>query len=112
MDYRCPPQIQQVLPLAQIAGAVALPLANVCQAMFHRHPLAQLGPPLRRQLPLTQLLQQALVHMNADAPPRLAACTTLTQGAATTSLGTKLDVSANSERHHHSIRTAYFLPLP
>src|SRR5437899_2378496 len=71
MDYRCPPQIKQVLPLAQIASAVTLPLADVGQAMFHRNSLAQLGSSVRRQLPLAHLLQQTLVGMNTDAPASL-----------------------------------------
>jgi hypothetical protein len=37
--------------------------------VFHRDLLAQLSPPLRRELPLSQLLQQALVRVDANSAP-------------------------------------------
>lgn len=52
VNHGTPPQIEEILADAPIAGASALPSANLCECMLHRDPFAQLLAALRRLLPL------------------------------------------------------------
>lgn len=70
MDDGDAAQVEQVLALAEVAGAVTLPVPQMRQTVFDRHSLAQLGPARWRRLPRAELHQQLFVGMNADAAPR------------------------------------------
>ena len=67
LDDGTPPEVEEVLALAGIASAIALPMADVRQIVFDGHALAQLGPAGRGQLTLTQFLEQTLIGMDRDA---------------------------------------------
>ena len=64
LDHGVTPQVEQVLALPTVAGARPLPAPDVCQVMLDRNPFPQFRPPGRRQLALTQLLEQPLIAMN------------------------------------------------
>lgn len=51
---RAAAQVEQILALAAIAGATALPMADTGQRMLDRHTLAQFGPADRGVLALAQ----------------------------------------------------------
>lgn len=112
MNHRCPPQVEQVLALAPIAGAVTLPVTDVRQAMLHWHALAQLCPPLGGQLTLAQLLHQALITMDTHAPPGFARRTAWAQGTPAATVGRKDDVAPRRKRNHDPIRTLDRALLP
>jgi hypothetical protein len=54
------PQIKEMLAAAAVASTMSLPATNVCEGVFHRYPLSQLGSALWCQLPFTQLLEAVL----------------------------------------------------
>ena len=84
MHDRTAPQIKDILSDSTVAGASALPAPNVCQGMFYGYPLPQLCTSLGCLLACSQLLQQGFIGMNADATPRGARRTALSQRTACT----------------------------
>jgi len=67
MNDRHAAQVKQVFALAAVARAVALPGPDVGQRVLNLHALTQRRAAGRRLLAFAQLLQQALVAMDADA---------------------------------------------
>ena len=68
MHNCCPSHIKQVLALAPVARLIALPVADVGQAVLRRHAFPQSGPSFGRQLPFAQLLPQLLIGMKSHRP--------------------------------------------
>jgi hypothetical protein len=70
VDDRGAAKVEQVLALAQVAGAAALPVADLGQGVLDRDAFAQPGPPLRGELALAELGQQPLVGVVWTLRPR------------------------------------------
>ncbi len=90
-------QVEQILALATIAGAPALPVADMRQRVLDGHALTQFGPARWRLLPRAQLRQVALVRMETDAAPASARGTALTHGTGSTDSGREVDDAARRE---------------
>ncbi len=75
-------QVEEVLALATVAGATALPVADMRQGVLDGDPLAELGAPSWRVLALAQLGQEAFIGMEADAAPPRTGGTALRKGQA------------------------------
>ena len=71
VDDRAAAKVEQVLALAEVAGAAALPVAELGQGVFDRDALAELGPPGSSELPLAELGQQPLVGVDWTLRPRV-----------------------------------------
>jgi len=96
MHDRRPSQIKQVLPLAPVAGAITLPVADMRQTVLNGHSFAQLRAPLRRQLPFAQLLQQPLIGVDADTAAMCARRTPFAQRTAGTAVCGKMHTAPGS----------------
>ena len=67
VDHRDPAQVEQVLAGAQVAGAAALPVADVGEGVLDGDAFAQLGAQIGGLLVLAQLGQQRLVGVDGGA---------------------------------------------
>jgi hypothetical protein len=99
VHHRDPPQVEQVLALAEVAGAVALPAADMGQGVLDVDALAEAGPPWAGLLAGTQLHQQPLIGVDLDAAAPRAGGAPLPQRAGPAGLGGELDLAACGERH-------------
>ena len=70
VHHRNPPQVEQVLALAEVAGAVALPAADMGQGVLDLDALAEPGPPRAGVLAGPQLHQQPLIGWICTLRPR------------------------------------------
>src|SRR5579883_902965 len=105
-------EVEQVLALAEIARPIALPGAEMRQAVLDRHPLAELRTPGRRRLPLPKLGQQAFVRVDADTAPTGTGRAALAQRAGGTGLGREVDGRAGPERQRLPVGAGQRARLP
>src|SRR5215204_1772405 len=106
MNDRNPAQVEQVLTLAQVAGAVALPVADMCQAVLDGDPLAQLRPAFGGLLSFAQLDEQPLVRMDRDRTPLGVGGAVGAQRTRRTDGARELDSTAGGKRERDPARTA------
>jgi hypothetical protein len=102
MDHCDPAEVEQVLARTQVAGAVALPAADMGQGVFDLGALAEPGAALRGLLAGSQLDQQPLVGVELHAAAAGAGALG-TQRTRLAGLGGELDLAARGERHGHLV---------
>jgi len=66
VDDGTAPQVEEVLVGATIASTAASPAADMGQSIFNRDAFSQLRSALRCQLPLPELIEEALIGMDVD----------------------------------------------
>jgi hypothetical protein len=103
VDDRDATQVEQVLALAKVAGAVTLPTTDMGQGVLDLVALAQPGPPVRGLLRGAELDQEPLVGMDLHAAAPAAAGALGTQRAGLAGRGGELDPAARDKRHGDAV---------
>ena len=109
LDHGTAAQVEHVLAWATIAGAAALPVADMRQGVLDGDPLAELGPSSWRVLALTQLGEEPLIGVDADTAAARTGRTARLQGAGGTRSSREVDRAAGHKRQLHLGRTAQCL---
>jgi hypothetical protein len=99
LDHGTTAQIEHVLAWATVAGAAALPMADMRQSVLDGYPLAQLG-------------QEAFIGVDADAAAARTGGTARLHGAGGTRGSGEVDRAAGHKRQLHLGRTAPGLARP
>jgi hypothetical protein len=95
--------VEQVLADARVAGAAALPGADMGQGVLDRDPFAELGPAGWGELAGLQLDQEPLVWVDLDAATAGTAGALLAQRARLAALDGELDLAARGKWHPTSL---------
>src|SRR5690349_3905470 len=91
-------EVEEVLAGASVAGAGALPAADMGEGVLDRRPLPQLRPALACELPMAELVEEALVGVDVDAAAVRAGGAALPQRARPAAPLGEVDGGAGPER--------------
>src|SRR4051812_14542820 len=105
-------QVEQVLAFAAVAGAAALPAADVGEAVLDRDPLAELGAAGRGALAGAQLVEEPLVGVDGDRAAVGAGGAAGAEGAGGAGRLGEVDRAADGERLEGAGRAAQGAGVP
>src|SRR5438552_12602113 len=97
MDGRRTAEVEEVLGFTAVAGAAALPTADVGQGVLDRDAFAELGAAGGALLALAQLAEERFVGMDGDAPAPGAGGAAVPLGAGGAGLGREVAHAARPE---------------
>src|SRR5262245_9296927 len=105
-------QVEQVLALSAVPGAIALPMPNMRQIVLDSDSFAQCGASFTRPLTNAQFLQQLLVGVQLDAAVTLTACTTRSLRTHRTALCRETYSLPSLASHLDSLWATQYLTFP